>query len=220
MLTIYGSYRSRATRIIWLCDELGVPFDLKPVLQARRIADPNAPDLPPVTQSEAVLRRNPNGRVPFIDDDGFAMFESLAITLYLAKKHGGPLSPADLQEDAMMTMWTVWSVTELEPISVQIAYHHVLLPPDERDEAVAQAAAEALAKPFRVLDDWLEGRRFIVGDRFTVADINVAECARYAQTIPELFHNAPNLKNWLERCQARPVYQAMMQKREAETNLV
>ncbi|MDX2292879.1 MULTISPECIES: glutathione S-transferase N-terminal domain-containing protein, partial [Streptomyces] len=84
MLTIYGCYRSRASRNLWLASELGVPFKHVPVIQAYRLKDPNAADAPLHTRAPAFLEINPNGHIPSIDDDGFRLHESLAINLYLA----------------------------------------------------------------------------------------------------------------------------------------
>ncbi|MEZ5850404.1 MAG: glutathione S-transferase family protein [Hyphomicrobiaceae bacterium] len=216
MLTIYGVYRSRATRNIWLAGELDIPFKVVPVIQAYRLSDPLAADAPLNTRSPAFLKINPNGHVPSIDDDGLVLHESLAINLYLARKHGGPLAAANVAEDGQMAMWTVWSVTEMEPHSIQVLYHRVSKPAAERDAAAADAAVAALEGPFAVLDAALAGTGYLVGGRFTVADINVAECVRYAMAAPELFEAAPNVKKWLATCQARPVFKDMMATRDKE----
>ena len=102
MLTIYGALRSRVTRCIWLAHEIGLPFKHVPVMQAYRLADPDAPDAPLNTRSPAFLKVNPNGHIPSIDDDGLVLHESLAINLYLAKRYGGALGPADMAEDGKM----------------------------------------------------------------------------------------------------------------------
>ena len=120
MLKIYGVCRSRASRNIWLADELGIPYQHVPVIQVYRLADPAAAGAPLHTRSPEFLKVNPNGQIPAIDDDGFVMNESLAINLYLAKKHGGPLAPASVTEDGLMTMWTMWGATGVEPHSIQI----------------------------------------------------------------------------------------------------
>lgn len=216
MLKIYGLYRSRATRPIWLCDELGVPFTLVPVIQGYRVPDPLAPDAPLNTQSAEFRKINPNGHIPSIDDDGLVLHESLGINLYLAKKHGGPLAPASVAEDGLMTTWTAWALTEVEPQSIQVLYHRVAKPAAERDPKIADAAVEALRAPFAVLDKALASTGYVVGGRFTVADINIAECVRYAMAAPELFEANPNVKAWLARLHARPAYKAMMAKRELE----
>jgi glutathione S-transferase len=214
MLTIYGVYRSRASRNIWLAKELGIPFRHVPVIQAARSATASPGSMN--TKSAEFLAVNPNGHIPAIDDDGVRLHESLAINLYLARKHGGPLAPADVVEDGQMTMWSLWAATEVEPHSIQIIYHMDDHPPERRDAAIARAAVEALYAPFAVLDRHLSGTSHIVGGRFTVADINVAEVLRYAMPAPALFDAAPRVKSWLAACHARRAFREMMAEREAE----
>jgi glutathione S-transferase len=143
------------------------------------------------------------------------LHESLATTLYLAKKHGGPLAPADLAEDGAMTMWALWAAIEAEPHAINILYHRVSNAGQPMNPAIADAAVEALRGPFAVLDAALAGGH-LVGGRFTVADINVAEVIRYARPAPELFDAAPRVKAWLTACQARPAFQKMWAERERE----
>ena len=132
MLTIYGVYRSRASRNIWLAGELGIPFKHVPVMQLYRLQGPEAAKGVLHTKSPEFLKVNPNGHVPSIDDDGLVLHESLAINLYLAKKHGGPLAPANVAEDGLMTMWALWAATEVEPHALQV-----------RDASRLQAAGRA-----------------------------------------------------------------------------
>jgi glutathione S-transferase len=216
MLTIYGVYRSRASRNIWLCNELGIPFNHVPVIQANRLKNPEATDAPLHTRSAEFLKINPNGHVPAIKDGDLMLHESLAINLYLAKKHGGPLAPANAAEDGLMTMWTIWAAAEVEPHSIQVLYNRVARPPAQRDEKAAQAAVAALKMPFAALEKELAATGYVVGGRFTVADINLAEVMRFASGAPELFEAAPRVKAWLAACQARPAFKAMMAKRDAE----
>src|SRR5215212_1355635 len=164
MLTIYGVYRSRASRNIWLANELGVPFKQVPVIQHYRLKEPIAADVLH-TRSPQFLKVNPNGHVPTIEDDGLVLHESLAINLYLAKKHGG-----------QMAMWSLWAVTEVEGPALAIAQN-----------GPADGPLTALRAPFAVLDQALAKDGHLVGGRFTVADINVAEIVRYAQRAPALF---------------------------------
>jgi glutathione S-transferase len=214
MLTIYGVYRSRASRNIWLANEVGIPFKLEPVMQRYRLSAEQA-DCILHTKSPAFLKINPNGHVPSIDDGGFVLHESLAINLYLARKHGGPLAPADAAEDAQMTMWALWAVNEVEPHALSVLINRVSRPPAERDEKLAAAAVEALRAPFAVLDRAVANGH-LVGGRFTVADINTAEIMRFAMAAPELFDAAPNVKAWLAACHARPAFKQMMAEREKE----
>jgi glutathione S-transferase len=168
------------------------------------------------TKSPEYLKINPSGHVPSIDDDGLVLHESLAINLYLAKKHGGPLAPADLAEDAQMTMWALWAANEIEPHALTVLVNRVSRPPAERDPKLVQDAVEALRAPFGVLEQALAATGYLVGGRFTVADINTAEVARYAMGAPELFAAAPNVQAWLSACHARPAFKAMMAEREKE----
>jgi glutathione S-transferase len=216
MLTIYGVLRSRASRNVWLAHELGIPFRHVPVIQAYRLSNPDAQDAPLHTRSAEFLRINPNGHIPSMEDDGLVLHESLAINLYVAKKHGGSLAPAKLAEDAQMTMWSLWAAAEAEPHTITILYHRVGYPEAERDAAKAEAAVAALRGPFAALDQALAESGFLVGGRFTVADINVAEVIRYAQPAPELFEAAPRVKAWLTACHARPAFQRMMEERAKE----
>ena len=204
MLTIYGVYRSRASRNIWLANELGLPFKLVPVMQLYRLSGPDAATSVLNTKSPEFLKVNPNGHVPSIDDDGLILHESLAINLYLARKHGGPLAPANVGEDGLMSMWSLWAATEVEPHSLSIA-----------QDGPTAVAIDALRAPFAVLQEAL-AKGFLVGDRFTVADINVAEVVRYADGATALFESAPRVKVWFEACRARPAYRRMWDAREKE----
>jgi len=217
MLTIYGVYRSRASRNYWLAGELGLPFKSVPVIQARRLDDPSAADAPLNTVSPEFLKINPGGLIPCIEDDGFVMNESLAINLYLARKHGGPLSAQTLTEEAEMLQWTMWAATEVEPHAVRIVLIHDAKSADtDEGRQAIRLATRALRKAFTLLDAKLAATGHVVGDRFTVADLNLAEVFRYAMTQTELFEAAPNVKAWLSACQARSAFKAMFETRLKE----
>ena len=205
-LRIYGIARTRAFRALWMASELGLDYEHIPIETG--LAGARKPDY---------LAINPNGRLPAIDDDGFILWESLAVNLYLAKKHStGRLYPATLDGEARTWQWCLWAANEVEPHSLTVLNHRVAKPPAERDPKLAQAAVEALRVPFDVLDRHLAGSGHVVGSRFTVADINTAEVVRYAMPAPELFEAAPRVKAWLAACHARPAFKAMWAKREAE----
>jgi glutathione S-transferase len=106
MLAIYGVYRSRASRVYWMAEELGLEFASVPVLQARRVDNPLAADAPINTLSPDFVALNPMALIPAIQDGDLVMHESLAITLYLARKHGGTLAGQSVEEDGLLTMWT------------------------------------------------------------------------------------------------------------------
>jgi len=198
-----------------MAKELGLTYEQVPVIQQYRLPDPGAVDAPLNTGSASFRAVNPNGLVPSIDDDGFVLNESLAITLYLARKHGGPLAPKDVREEGLMTMWTLWAATECETPALRTMQNAAPVTP--RDAAVYEADVAALKPKLAVLDKALhDGGGYLVGGRFTVADLNVAEIVRYAQAAPELFTDVPNVKSWIATCQSRPAFTAMMAERKAE----
>lgn len=217
MLTIYGVYRSRASRVYWMAEELGLEFRSVPVLQARRLANPLAPDAPLNTLSPDFIAVNPMSQIPSIKDGDLVMHESLAINLYLARRYGGPLSGKTVEEDGLLTMWTVWAAAEVEPHTVKIVltYDNELENSEGGKQTIA-AACRALRRPLAVLESHLAGRQWIVGDRFTVADLNLAEVLRYAQSEEAPFQAHPHIKAWIERCQSRPAYKAMQATRGQE----
>ncbi len=218
MLTIHGVTRSRASRVVWLCHELGLPFRQVPVIQAYRLGNPQAPGAALNTRSPAFLALSPAGTIPVIEDDGLVLSESLACTLYLARKHGGPLAPADAAEDALMLQWSLYAATTIEPESLTIQMLHRPGQSQPAEDATLVAdAAERLVRPMKVLEDRLSRHSHLVGDRFTVADLNVAEILRYAQGYGALMQQFPAVQAWLSACQTRDGFRQMWAAREVET---
>jgi glutathione S-transferase len=132
----------------------------------------------PHTESRAAdyLRINPNGRIPSLDDDGFILWESLAINLYLAEKYApAPLWPADVKDHARAYQWSFWAANEIEPRIISIAKGFSEQLPNQT--AVA-SGLEQLTAAFRVLDDKLGSSACLLGDAFTVADLNPASTIR------------------------------------------
>jgi len=217
MLTIYGVYRSRASRNYWMARELDLPFTAVPVIQARRLADPLAADAPLNTKSPAFLAINPMGLIPSIEDDGLILHESLAINLYLARKHGGPLSGQTIEEEGLITSWTMWAATAVEPHAVKIVLAHDNgIQDSPAGKVIISDASTALEKAFAVLEAQLSQFGHVAADRFTVADLNLAEVFRYTMSQTALFEAAPRVKAWLALCQSRPAFRAMMDGRLRE----
>ena len=188
-LTIYGPPQSRAMRVLWMAHELGLDFEHHP-----GFADGAA--------SAALLAANPMGQVPVVDDDGFLLAESMAINLYLAKKHG-KLAPQSLEDEAQTLRWSFWAMTAVEkPLLEALLKTHGLMG-QEKDEAAARAAIESLRKPFDVLNGALQGRDYLLGDEFTVADLNVASVLGWGRMAGVDFAQQPNVAAWLGRCMGR-----------------
>jgi glutathione S-transferase len=204
-LKIYGIARTRAFRTLWMAEELGL--DYEHIVIETGPAGARQPDY---------LAVNPNGRLPAIDDDGFIMWESLAINIYLAKKHAaGSLYPATPQGEAKVAQWSLWAANEIERATNVWSFHAERLPAAERDPKIAAAAIELLAPPFRVLDQTLADQPYLLGGAFTVADLNVAAVA--LRSIAMDLSATPHYRDWLQRCYDRPAAQKVSRMRkEAE----
>ncbi|MCX7286618.1 MAG: glutathione S-transferase family protein [Rhodobacterales bacterium] len=217
MITLYGVFRSRASRPIWLLYELDLPFTHVPVIQAYRLPRASAPNAPLNTASPEFLAVNPLGQIPAYVEGDLTLTESLAITNHIARTHGGALGPRTLAEHALIDQWTLFAVTAVETTAIEILYV-------QRDgnegtpegQAAIAIAAEKLRRPLGRLEAHLATHSHLVADRFTVADLNLAECVRYTQGHPTLLGEFPAVKAWLERCQSRPAFKRMWEARLAE----
>lgn len=217
MLTIYGVYRSRATRCLWLAEELGLNFKHIPVIQARRVDNPLAIDAPLNTLSPDYKAINPMGTIPCIKDGDMVLYESMAINLYLARKYGGTLAPKDLTEDAIMMQWSFFAATEIETNALKISLAITDgIDKTEAGKAIIDVAARILKRPLKVLADHLANHNYLVGDRFTVADLNAAEIIRYAQGYKPLLAEFPTVRDWLVRCQERDAFKIIWERRLKE----
>ena len=187
-LVIHGSAQSRTMRVLWMAAELGLDYE----------HDPIAFD-DPVLKTAPFLALNPAGAIPTIEDDGFALAESLAINLYLAKRHGcGALYPASLEGEAQAWRWSLWAQGQLEPWIMR----DVLLA--DLRAVIAEAASPAVAAALSTLDRALEGRQWLLGEAFTVADLNVAAVLSPSRVAHLDLTPYAQVAGWLARCYARP----------------
>ncbi len=200
MLKIYGSARSRASRVLWLAMELDLPYQHMDYL-------PRSPD----TRTAEFLKLNPNGSVPVIDDDGFVLWESMAINMYLARKHGSALHLANPQQEALVWQWSLWETDRLDRQLVN--YVNASTGPEaQRNKTVADAMWAEIVPAMKTLDGALAGRQWLVGNAFSIADLNVAS-ALYRGLFIDL-GQWPNVKSWLERSWERPAAKKVRAMRE------
>lgn len=217
MLTLYGVLRSRATRPLWLLAEAGKTFAHVPVIQSYRLADPAAPDAPLNTLSPDFLKISPQSAVPVMMDGDLVLTESLAITLYLARQYGGTLGPQTPAELAQAEQWALFGGISIDLPGIDIIYTYADGLADTPDGATKIAAAvDRLSRPLARLESHLSTNDHLIGTRFTVADIMVAECLRYSQPHKPLHTAYPNTFAWLTRCQSRPAFIDLMARRNAE----
>ena len=190
-LTIYGPPMSRAMRTLWMAHELGLEFQHEYGFQEDALVP-----------TEDLVAANPMGQVPAIDDDGFTLSESMAINIYLAKKHG-KLAPRTPEGEAQTLRWSFWVMTSVEVSLLDVLLKSRGLRGHEKDPEAAEAGIDALQMPFNVLNDALADRDYLLGDAFTVADLNVASVFAWARAANVDFSTQTHLDAWLERCLSR-----------------
>jgi glutathione S-transferase len=201
MLRIYGSAKSRTVRVLWMVGELGIPYEQKDWL-------PRAPE----TRTPEFFALNPNYRVPVIDDEGFILYESMAINFYLAKKHKSPLYPSDPRFEALAWQWSLWETDRLDRQIVTYVRHKQELPEAERKPEIAEAMWKEVVPALDALEAALTKTDWLAGPAFSVADLNVA-AALYRGLVMDL-KKWPRVEAWLKRCWDRPAAQNARAMRE------
>ena len=189
---LFGISGSRALRAIWGIEEVGIDYEHVPVTFG---AD---------SKGEDYLSVNPNGRIPALVDGDLQLFESMAINLYLAKRYGGALYPANAADEARAWQWSVWAISEIEPLQMQIVVQKLFTPRDKRRPEVIEAATKGLQRPLKVLDAALAGGGWLVGEAFSVADLNVAAVMHLMKMIDVSYAEHANVQRWADACYARP----------------
>jgi glutathione S-transferase len=157
---------SSSQRVVWMLEELGEPYELV-ILgdRASRLAD------------REHMARHPMGRVPVLEDDSRPVFESGAICLYLADKYpqAGLLPPAGSYERGLVFQWSFFAYTELQARALQI---RLAGSPED-----AEAATKALREAVDAVERALQGKGFLVGDRFSIADLLVGTALSAARRL-------------------------------------
>jgi len=199
MIKLYGVPGSRAMRSLWMLEELGVPYEN---IKTQFGTDSRQP--------EYLDKINPNGKVPALQDGDVTLWESLAINLYLARKYDKGLWPKSIAGEGHTFKWSIWAMTEAEEPVVTALVHRVFFPPEQRDPKKADDAAERFQIPLKVLEGELAGKTYLLGNDFTVADLNVAAVLCWAPMAGLDMSAAPNAAGWLTRCTTRPAYAKVM----------
>jgi glutathione S-transferase len=189
---LFGISGSRALRSLWAIEEVGIDYEHVPVSYG---AD---------SKEAGFLSVNPNGRVPALVDGDLQLFESMAINLYLAKTYGGALYPRHAADEALAWQWSVWGLSEIEPLQMQIVVQMFFTPEDKRNPKLVEGAKKGLQRPLKVLDGALAGHDWLVGNAFSVADLNLAGVMLLMKMIKFEFSEHGNVQRWADACYARP----------------
>jgi glutathione S-transferase len=193
-MKLYYARQTRASRARWMLEEIGEPYELVRL------------DLSKGEHKKAeYLKIHPHGAVPALVDGDVAMFESAAICAYLADKFPakGFAPPPGSPERAHYYQWLVYSMATMEPPVVKVFLHSRWLPEEKRSGAVLEEGRTQWLEIARVLEGALDGKQFLLGDRFTAADVMVASIAGWSGSMG-LLDGFPTVQGYAKRLTSRP----------------
>ncbi len=197
MLKLHYAPKSRAMRIVWLFEELGLPYELVRYALGG-----------PEMRTSDFRKLNPMGRVPVLEDGDVNLNESGAIIEYVLTRHAdGALRPApDAPNYPDYLQWLHYAEGMLMPPVNSYMVETFFLPPERQSEEHAKRAKKLLGHMLRPLDAALQQRAYLVGD-FSAADIMSGHAALAAQNIGVETGEYTALEAYLTRLQERPAYQ-------------
>lgn len=197
MLTIYHSPRSRSQRVVWLAEELGLPYRLH-VLEMFSDA----------MKAPEYLRIHPLGKVPAIEDDGFVLWETTAILAYLIGRSGDGalLPPRETEAGARALQWMGFGENPLTVIMGEVAAHAGPMPEKSRIPALVERGRAVAPDLVAVVEAALEDRSYILGDAFSAADIMLGFGLGIARWLDFVNDATPRCRAYLERLEQRPAY--------------
>ncbi|MGI9285892.1 MAG: glutathione S-transferase family protein [Pseudomonadales bacterium] len=201
MLTLHFAPNSRAGRIVWLLEELELPYEINKMAFHPR-------DL----KSDEHRSRHPLGRIPVLDDNDVRLFESGAIVEYILERHknGGLKPPVDAPEFPAYLQWFHYCEGMVMPPMNTIVVHTLLLPAERRDENVLAQAQRLLAKALAPVDETLAGKDYLIGD-FSAADIMLGHACFMSNRAGCIAEDMAHLKAYVERVAARPAFKTAIE---------
>ncbi|MEC7918106.1 MAG: glutathione S-transferase family protein [Pseudomonadota bacterium] len=201
MLKLHFAPNSRAGRIVWLLEELGLPYDINKMAFH-----------PQDLKSDEHRSRHPLGRVPVLEDGEISIYESGAIVEYIIERHkNGGLKPevaSDLYP--MFLQWFHYCEGMVMPPINTIIVQTILLPEDRRDETALGQAQRLLSKALAPVEENLEGKDYLIGD-FSAADIMLGHSCFMSNRLGCVTDEMTNLKAYVERIQQRPAFKTAIE---------
>ena len=192
---VVGSSKTRAARVLWMLEELGVPYD-------------HVPALP---RSEDVVALNPSGKVPILIENGAPILDSTAINQYLADKHGRLTHKAGTLPRARQDSLTQFLLDEFDAVLWVAARHSFILPEELRQSAIKDSLKWEFERSQKTLVRRMGDAPYVTGDDFLVTDILLGHCLVWA-TSAKFPLIEPRLIDYLDRTRARPAFQLAMAK--------
>ena len=201
MLKLHFAPNSRAGRIVWLLEELELPYELNKMAFH-----------PKDLKSDEHRARHPLGRVPVLEDGDIQIYESGAIVEYVIERHkNGGLKPAvDAPEYPEYLQWFHYCEGMVMPPVNTIVVQTLLLPPERRDETALGQAQRLLTKALAPVDEALAGRDYLIGD-FSGADIMLGHACFMSNRLGCVPDEMANLKGYVERIAARPAFKTAIE---------
>ena len=197
MLRVHHAPNTRSVRIVWLLEELGLPYEIT----RYKLGDPSM-------RSPDYLKLHPFGRVPTLEDGDVTIFESGAIVEYVLEKYGeGRLRPeADDPNFALYLQWLHFAEGMLMPPVNTIVVETILLPAERRNDENVQRATKLLSRMLGGVELHLNGREYLAG-QFSGADIMTGHACTVARRLGADLSDKPFVSAYVDRCNARPALQ-------------
>jgi len=198
MLKIWGRRNSiNVQKVLWCCAELNVQHERVDAGMEFGLND-----------TPEYLSKNPNGRIPMLEDGDWVLWESHAIVRYLSGVHGlGTLWPGSPRAFAEIDKWMDWFHTTLEP-ELRVAFWQLVrTPADKRDMAAVEASRLRVIKALTILDGQLTGKKFVGGTTFTMGDIPLGVAAYRWFALNLQRPQMRNVETWYRRLTQRPAFQ-------------
>ncbi len=201
MLKLHFAPSSRAGRIVWLLEELELPYQINKMAFH-----------PKDLKSEEHRARHPLGRVPVLDDGDISIFESGAIVEYVIARHkNGGLKPSD--DSSLYPEYLQWfhycEGMVMPPVNT-IVVQTILLPPERRDEKALSQAQRLLSKALEPVNEALAGRDYLIGD-FSAADIMLGHACFMSNRLGCVGEEMVHLKAYVERLANRPAFKTAIE---------
>ena len=197
MLKVHFVAGTRAGRVVWLLEELGLEYEI---------------NIMPFTKeglkSSEHRSRHALGRVPVLEDGDISIFESGAIIDYVLERHknGGLKPSSDSPEFPFYLQWYHYCEGMVMPPMNQIVVQTILLPPDRRDETVLNQAKNLLTKSLAPVNENLAEKDYLIGD-FSAADLMLGHSCFMANRMGCVSEEMQNIKDYVTRINARPAFQ-------------
>jgi len=193
-MRLHHQPRSRSTRVLWLLEELGIPFDLTVISREAK-------------QTPEYRALHPLGRAPVLEEEGGPVFESAALLLHIADQNldAGLIAPLGSHERALQYQWCFFGMTDIEGALMDIA-RQLWQDAAEPDAGIIERATTRFVATAGVIAGALAGDDYLVGNAFSVADIVIGSVLGFARS-GELTELPANVASYVDRLEARPARQ-------------